>query len=66
MLQGIRCCSDVAIAFHEMEGKKIYAMEYLVYHLEAYGIRTRASTEGTVRHDFNNVSDYYDHAANFN
>ena len=47
-LQGSKCCSEIAIAFHEMEGNRLYLMEYLIYHLEAAGIRKIAKPKDSM------------------
>lgn len=36
--EGIDCCSDNAITFHQLRNDQMYSMNYLIYHLRPYGI----------------------------
>nr|XP_027213720.1 glycoprotein-N-acetylgalactosamine 3-beta-galactosyltransferase 1-like [Penaeus vannamei] len=36
---GLNCCSDMAISFYNINGKKMYEYEYFFYHTRPYGIK---------------------------
>lgn len=36
--QGLDCCSDYAITFHDTSPNQMYILDYLIYHLKPYGI----------------------------
>ncbi|KFB49838.1 AGAP012265-PA-like protein [Anopheles sinensis] len=36
-IYGKNCCSDLAISFHYIDGKRMHMMEYLIYSLHAWG-----------------------------
>ena len=37
---GLDCCSDNAISFHYIDPKQMYTLEYMIYHMHPFGIRT--------------------------
>lgn len=35
---GLKCCSDLAISFHYVQGPQMHVMDYLIYGLHPYGL----------------------------
>ena len=43
--EGLACCSDFAISFHQVSPNLMYVLEYLIYHLRPHGINLSQSPE---------------------
>lgn len=37
--EGLDCCSNYTTSFHYIEGKYMYFLEYVIFNLQAYGVR---------------------------
>ncbi|KZS07143.1 Glycoprotein-N-acetylgalactosamine 3-beta-galactosyltransferase 1 [Daphnia magna] len=38
--EGLACCSDTAVSFHYVSPNDMYVLDYLIYHLKPFGIRS--------------------------